>query len=58
VEPISLVRLIQSDPQRYSFAGESKLRFTATLETLEARTAFVHDLLQTLESTLPKEAAA
>ncbi len=58
VEPISLVRLIQSDPKRFSFAGESKLRFNETLADLPSRVGFVDTLLDTLEQALPAESKA
>ena len=45
VEPIQLIRMIQSDPKCFSLSGQSKLRFKRTLPTLDDRCNFVEELL-------------
>ena len=46
VNPLTLVKLVQSDPQRYSLAGSSKLKFQHPLPDLATRKAFVEQLLK------------
>ena len=48
VDPLALVKLIQSDPKRYALAGANKLRFQCELPDLNARRTFIDNLLQTL----------
>ena len=57
VEPAAIVTLIQSDPQRYRISGNNKLRVTATLPTLESRTAFIETLLDPWLASIPREAS-
>jgi transcription-repair coupling factor (superfamily II helicase) len=45
VEPIQLIRMIQSDPTCFSLSGQSKLKFKRALPTLEDRCNFVEELL-------------
>ena len=46
VNPLSLVKLLQSDPKGYSLAGSSKLKFVRDLPDLAARKAFIEQLLE------------
>lgn len=48
VEPLTLVKLVQSDPRTFSLAGSNKLRFSSELPGLPERQAFVEQLLETL----------
>ena len=45
IDPASVIRLIQSDPQRYRLDGQDKLRFTLSLENLQKRVDTVERLL-------------
>ncbi len=47
VNPMSLVKLVQSDPKGYQLAGASKLRFHRDLPDLKARKAFLEGMLDT-----------
>ncbi len=49
VEPLALIRLIQSDSRRYRLDGQDKLRFNLDLANPETRFATVHRLLDLLE---------
>jgi transcription-repair coupling factor (superfamily II helicase) len=49
VEPLALIRLIQSDARRYRLDGQDKLRFNLDLSDPEVRFAAVHRLLDELE---------
>ena len=51
VEPLAVIRLIQSDGRRYRLDGQDKLRFNLDLAEPEARFAAVHRLLDRLEPT-------
>jgi len=48
IEPITLVKLVQSKPATYRLVGAAALSFTAALEEYEQRFDFVERLLQTL----------
>ncbi len=48
IEPIALVKLVQSKPSTYRLAGAAALSFTASLEDYERRFEFVERLLLTL----------
>ncbi|MFM8444982.1 MAG: transcription-repair coupling factor [Methylococcus sp.] len=48
VDPMIVIRLIQTQPQAYTLEGPEKLRFTARLETPQARVEFVERLIETL----------
>ena len=48
IEPITLVKLVQSKPATYRLVGAAALSFTAALEEYEQRFEFVERLLQTL----------
>ncbi|MEM1433546.1 MAG: transcription-repair coupling factor, partial [Pseudomonadota bacterium] len=53
VDPMALVTLVQTEPQRYRLDGGSMLRITADLDTFAQRLAFAEELLQSL-ATPPK----
>ena len=46
INPLTLVKLVQSAPKTFALAGANKLRFTVPLEELAARRSFVDDLLE------------
>jgi transcription-repair coupling factor (superfamily II helicase) len=48
VEPLSLIRMIQSDARRYRLDGQDKLRFNLDLSDPQARFDAVHALLDRL----------
>lgn len=49
VNPLSIVKLIQSDPASYSLAGASRLRFKRELPDLAARNTFLESLLESFK---------
>ena len=49
VEPLALIRLIQSDSRRFRLDGQDKLRFNLDLSEPEARFKTVHALLDRLD---------
>jgi transcription-repair coupling factor (superfamily II helicase) len=49
VEPLALIRIIQSDARRYRLDGQDKLRFNLDLSDPDTRFAAVHRLLDQLE---------
>ena len=49
VEPITLIELIQKQPNKYRLQGASGLRFTATMDTVEQRIENTRQLLDTLK---------
>jgi len=49
VNPLSIVKLIQSDPSSYSLAGASRLRFKRELPDLAARNTFLESLLESFK---------
>ena len=49
VDPMRVVQLIQQYPRQLAFDGQDKLRFTAPMNTLEQRIAFIGNLLQRLQ---------
>jgi transcription-repair coupling factor (superfamily II helicase) len=51
IEPIVLVKLVQSKPQTYRLAGATALSFTSDLEQPEQRFQFVEQLLALLAPT-------
>jgi transcription-repair coupling factor (superfamily II helicase) len=50
VEPLAIVKLVQSQPQRYKLQGANQLQFTEDLELPDERLDFIFSLIQTLES--------
>ncbi|MFV0276094.1 MAG: transcription-repair coupling factor, partial [Parahaliea sp.] len=57
VNPLSLVKLVQSDPTGYQLAGATRLRFMAELEQPEQRRQFAEQLLATLAADATEHAA-
>jgi transcription-repair coupling factor (superfamily II helicase) len=57
VEPLALIRLIQSDARRYRLDGQDKLRFNLDLSDPEQRFDTVHRLLDRLEPARDAPAA-
>ncbi len=49
VDPMRVVALIQQYPRQLAFDGQDKLRFTAPMNTLEQRIAFIENLLKRLQ---------
>jgi transcription-repair coupling factor (superfamily II helicase) len=47
VNPLTLVRLVQSDPHSYKLAGATRLRFEQDLPDIEERQRFLEQLLDT-----------
>ena len=56
VDPVALIRLIQSDARRFRLDGQDKLRFNLDLAETETRFATVHRLLDAL-SPAPERVA-
>ncbi len=48
VEPAALIRLIQGEPRRFQLDGQTRLRFSADLESKDERYRFVHRMLDRL----------
>jgi transcription-repair coupling factor (superfamily II helicase) len=48
IDPMIVIKMIQSSPNKYKLEGEYKLRFTANMESMEARFEEVHRILHTL----------
>ncbi len=48
VEPAALIRLIQGEPRRFRLDGQTRLRFSAELESQDERYRFVHRMLDRL----------
>ena len=57
INPLALVKLVQSDPERYRLIRGNRLRFDIELTDFEERYAFVSDLLQHLEDHTEEAAA-
>ena len=57
VDPLTLVKLVQSDPQSYKLAGSTRLRFQRDLSKLEDRQTYVEKLLQTFAPDATENAA-
>ena len=57
VDPLALVKLVQSDPRAYKLAGATRLRFERELPDNLQRQQFIEDLLATF-TTDAKETAA
>jgi transcription-repair coupling factor (superfamily II helicase) len=54
VDPVQIVRLIQTRPQQYKLEGNEQLRFQGDFADNETRARAVRDLLETLAA--PKAA--
>ncbi|MFT7560800.1 MAG: transcription-repair coupling factor (superfamily II helicase) [Flavobacteriales bacterium] len=48
VEPLTLVQLVQNQPQRYKLQGANQLQFSFDMESTEERLSTIETLLQTL----------
>lgn len=48
VDPLTIVKMIQSQPQNYRLEGADKLKFELESDTAEARIAIINTLLDTL----------
>ncbi len=57
VNPMSLVKLVQSDPRSYRLTGATRMRFVRDLADVEERQAFVEQLLQSFETDAIESAA-
>ena len=57
VNPMSIVKLVQSDPRSYKLAGATRLRFECDLADVIARQEFVEQLLQAFETDAQESAA-
>jgi transcription-repair coupling factor (superfamily II helicase) len=57
VDPLTLVKLVQSDPQSYKLGGSNRLRFQRDLSKLEERQTYVENLLQTFARDTTENAA-
>ncbi|GAB3272113.1 transcription-repair coupling factor [Parahaliea aestuarii] len=57
VNPLSLVKLVQSDPAGYQLAGATRLRFKGELEEPEQRRQFAEQLLDTFAQDATDNAA-
>ncbi len=57
VNPLSLVKLVQSEPQAYKLAGATRLRFESNLSEPEDREPFIEDLLEKFASDATQETA-
>ena len=56
VEPITIVQLVQQQPDRYRFQGASEMRFSAPMLTSELRINTVQKLLETLTNKTTSKA--
>lgn len=50
VEPLQIVKLVQTQPQNYKLSGANQLHFSIETETADARINLVNNLLDTLRS--------
>ncbi|WP_116364232.1 transcription-repair coupling factor [Parahaliea mediterranea] len=57
VNPLSLVKLVQSDPAGYQLAGATRLRFKSELDEPEQRRQFAEQLLETFAKDATDNAA-
>jgi transcription-repair coupling factor (superfamily II helicase) len=57
VNPLSLVKLVQSDPRAYQLAGATKLRFHGDMEDPDDRQRFAEQLLDTFAADAREDAA-
>jgi len=48
IDPMTVIKMIQLDPQRYKLEGEYKLKFNANMEKVETRFSTVLNLLEKL----------
>lgn len=57
VNPLSLVKLVQSDPRSYKLAGATRLRFEQDLDDPAHRQQYVEQLLKTFATDATEDAA-
>jgi len=57
VHPLSLVKLVQSDPRAYKLAGATRLRFTRQLTDNRERQQYVEQLLESFATDATENAA-
>ena len=58
VNPLALVKLVQSDPRGYRLAGATRLRFEQELPEVTSRLHFVEQLLDQFALDATEETAA
>jgi transcription-repair coupling factor (superfamily II helicase) len=58
VDPMALIRLVQSEPGSYRMEGATTLRITRTLEDFERRIEYAYHLLDRLDTSKEAERAA
>jgi transcription-repair coupling factor (superfamily II helicase) len=52
IDPLTLIKLVQSHPNMYKFEGVSRFKFMANMDTLDKRFEFVQQLLRVLASSI------
>jgi transcription-repair coupling factor (superfamily II helicase) len=57
VDPMSLVRMVQSDPRTYKLAGPTRLRFDLELDSPADRQGYIEELLDTFATEATENAA-
>ncbi len=57
IDPLSLVKLVQSDPHSYKLAGPTRLRFERELDSAGARQHYIEGLLGTFATETTENAA-
>jgi transcription-repair coupling factor (superfamily II helicase) len=57
VNPMSLVKLVQSDPRSFKLAGATRLRFEHALDDKAQRQQYVEDLLARFAQEATEDAA-
>jgi len=57
VNPLALVKLVQSEPKSYKLAGATRLRFERTLPANEERRQYIDALLDTFATDTTEDAA-
>ena len=57
VSPMSLVKLVQSDPRAYRLTGATRLRFERELPEAAERQQFIEELLTTFAADATEDAA-
>lgn len=57
VNPLTLVKLVQSDPRAYKLAGATRLRFECQLDDPLERQQYVEQLLETFANDMTENAA-
>ena len=57
VHPLSLVKLVQSDPRAYKLTGATRLRFQRELPDNRERQQYVEQLLETFATDATENAA-